>query len=57
MPAKMETKVNPVATPASRNELEYLYARRSAIDNLIESLENYARFAPAQAESRESQTA
>ena len=27
-----------------RKELEYLYARRSAIDNLIESLEDYTRF-------------
>jgi hypothetical protein len=27
-----------------RKELELLYARRSAIDTLIESLEEYARF-------------
>ena len=30
--------------PAYRKELEYLYARRSAIDSLIESLEDYDRF-------------
>ena len=29
---------------AYRKELEYLYARRSAVDNLIESLEDYDRF-------------
>ena len=27
-----------------RKELEYLYARRSAIDSLIETLEEYNRF-------------
>ncbi|MCU1234803.1 MAG: hypothetical protein JWP63_2770 [Candidatus Solibacter sp.] len=27
-----------------RKELEYLYARRTAIDTLIESLEEYDRF-------------
>ena len=27
-----------------RKELEYLYARRSAIDTLIQSLEEYDRF-------------
>jgi hypothetical protein len=28
-----------------QRELEYLYARKSAIDTLIESLEEYERFA------------
>jgi hypothetical protein len=32
---------------AYRQELEYLYARRSAIDSLIESLEEYDRFREA----------
>jgi hypothetical protein len=33
------------ATPtAYRKELEYLYARRTAVDTLIESLELYDRF-------------
>jgi hypothetical protein len=31
-------------TQLSRRDLEYLYARRSALDNLIESLEDYGRF-------------
>jgi hypothetical protein len=30
--------------PEYRKELEYLYARRCAIDALIESLEDYDRF-------------
>ena len=30
--------------PAYRKELEYLYARRLAIDTLIESLEEYVRY-------------
>ena len=36
----------PASTPLPeyRKELEYLYARRSAIDALIESLEDYDRF-------------
>jgi hypothetical protein len=29
---------------AYRQELEYLYARRSAVDSLIESLKEYHRF-------------
>ena len=29
-----------------RKELEYLYARRSAVDTLIRSLEDYDRFRP-----------
>jgi len=36
----------PASAPVAeyRKELEYLYARRSAIDALIESLEDYDRF-------------
>ena len=56
MPAKKDSKVTPTPPP-SRQELEFLYARRSAIDSLIESLEKYARFGPAQESNRESQTA
>ena len=56
MPAKKDSKVTPAA-PASREELEYLYARRSAIDSLIESLEKYARCGSNQVNNRESQTA
>ena len=31
-------------SPRPQNELEFLYARRSAIDALIDSLEQYDRF-------------
>jgi hypothetical protein len=39
-------KVSNPTSPAriNRKELEYLYARRSAIDSLIQSLEEYDRF-------------
>jgi hypothetical protein len=42
---------------AFRQELEYLYARRSAIDQLIESLKEYDRFRETRTEDSESQTA
>ena len=49
--AKKETRVN-------RRELEHLYARRSAVENLIESLEEYDRVREAaRAEDSEQQTA
>jgi hypothetical protein len=34
----------------NRKELDYLYARRSAIDSLIQSLEEYNRFRARQLE-------
>ena len=40
-----------------RKELEYLYARRSAIDTLIESLEEYNRFRSARAAPQDRKTA
>ena len=43
--------------PAYRKELEYLYARRSAIDSLIESLEDYDRFRETRTDESELQTA
>ena len=43
--------------PVYRKELEYLYARRSAIDNLIESLEDYDRFRAIEIAESELQTA
>ena len=43
--------------PAYRKELEYLYARRSAIDSLIESLEDYSRFRAIHTDESELQTA
>jgi hypothetical protein len=35
---------SPAPPRTYRKELEYLYARRSAIDTLIQSLEEYDRF-------------
>jgi hypothetical protein len=46
-----------VSARVYRQELDYLYARRSAIDSLIESLEEYDRFQEAPTEDRERQTA
>ena len=54
--AKNEIPVS-ASVLAYRQELEYLYARRSAIDNLIESLEEYDRFREAPTEEGERQTA
>ena len=49
----------PASAPAGayRQELDRLYARRSAIDSLIESLEEYDRFREAPTEEGERQTA
>jgi len=43
--------------PAYRKELEYLYARRSIVDTLIESLEKYDRFRETRTDERERQMA
>ena len=42
----LEKKAVPTPTNALnyRKQLEYLYARKSAIDELIESLQRYGRF-------------
>jgi len=56
MLANKERAVSP-RDPALRTELDYLYARRSAIDALIESLEEYARVGSTGAEKRGRQTA
>lgn len=43
----LSAKKNPVTFAAIRDfqkELEYLYARKSAIDSLIASLEEYERY-------------
>ncbi len=52
-------KVIPMCAPvvAYRQELEYLYARRSAIDSVIESLAEYDRFRQAPAEDSKRRTA
>lgn len=47
----------PPPLPTYREELEYLYARRSAIDSLIESLEDYSRFRAVRTAESELQTA
>lgn len=41
-------KVTSTSVPdrAYRKELDYLYARKSAVDALIQSLEDYGRFHP-----------
>jgi hypothetical protein len=43
--------------PAYRKELEYLYARRSAVDTLIESLKDYDRFRETRPDYSQRQTA
>jgi hypothetical protein len=54
--AKNEIPVS-ASVLACREELEYLYARRTAIDQLIESLKEYDRFRETRKEDSESQTA
>jgi hypothetical protein len=55
--AKTETPVS-ASVRAYRQELEHLYARRSAVDSLIESLEEYDRVREAaRAEDSKRQTA
>ena len=56
MSANKEPPV-PASALAYRKELEYLYARRSAIDSLIESLEDYDRFRAINVAEGELQTA
>ena len=43
--------------PAYRKELDYLYARRLAIDALIESLKEYDRYRVTRQDESELQTA
>ena len=56
MLAKKKAPVS-ASTSAYRLELDYLYARRSAIDSLIESLEEYDRSRETPTEDGERQTA
>lgn len=44
-------------THAFRKHLDYLYARRSAIDALIESLQVYGQFRPKRTEMRRRKSA
>jgi len=45
MPQK-KAAVSEIRDPQTRKRLEHLYARRSTIDSLIRSLEEYERFRP-----------
>jgi hypothetical protein len=56
MLAKKKTPVSASAHVYCQ-ELDRLYARRSAIDSLIESLEEYDRYREAPTEESERQTA
>ena len=47
----------PSSIPAYRKELEYLYARRLAIDTLIDSLKEYDRYRVASEDESKLQTA
>ncbi len=54
--AKKETQASS-SVPAYRKELEYLYARRLAIDALIESLQDYDRYRVTRKDESKLQTA
>ena len=54
--AKKETQAS-APVPAYRKELDYLYARRIAIDALIESLQDYDRYRVTRKDESELQTA
>jgi len=54
--AKKSLATPPPARPY-RKELEYLYARRSAIDTLIQSLEEYDRFRAIRGENSKRKSA
>jgi len=56
MLAKNKAPVS-ASVSAYRQELDYLYARRSAINSLIESLEEYDRCREAPTKDGERQTA
>jgi len=60
----MFAKKSPSPSPPSyyskggyRKELDYLYARRSAVDALIQKLEDYDRFRARPAANRKAKTA
>ncbi len=52
-------KPSPTFTPRPQNqkELQFLYARRTALDTLIQSLERYDRFRARSEEFRKRKTA
>lgn len=56
LPAK-KTPLPPIRTEGIRDELKHLYARRMAIDTLIESLVYYDRCREKAPETRKRRTA
>ena len=54
---EIPASANLPARTAYRKELEYLYARRLAIDTLIESLQDYDRYRVVRTDERKLQTA
>jgi hypothetical protein len=55
--AKKPTSPSPPPDRGYRKELEYLHARKSAVDNLIQSLEEYDRFRSTRTEDRKRESA
>jgi hypothetical protein len=49
--------VSPCSDRGCKKQLEYLHARKSAVDSLIQSLEDYDRFRPTRTEDRKRKTA
>ena len=50
-------KTSPSFTPKPEKELQFLYARRTAIDTLIQSLERYDRYRARSEDIRKQKTA
>jgi hypothetical protein len=57
MEAEATTSPVQIDDPRYRQKLEYLYARRSNIDSLIETLEAYERFRAKSVEKENLKTA
>jgi|HubBroStandDraft_4_1064222.scaffolds.fasta_scaffold548902_1 hypothetical protein len=54
--AKKPTSPSPPPDRGYRKELEYLHARKSAVESLIQSLEDYDRFRATRADNRKRKT-
>ncbi len=52
-----KTPIIPINTPTYSKRLEDLYARRSTLDNLIQTLEQYDRFRAKSEQGRKRKTA
>ena len=55
VPSASQTRVIPIRSSVTR--LESLYAQRSAVEVLIQSLEDYARFRAKRLQTQECRTA